>query len=148
MSASSRLAEIEVKMNEQLQELKSLGKAVALEVIAELVSKCPEVTAIRWKQYTPYFNDGEPCVFRVGEVEVAIVGGILGVDPEDLEEEGWYCTYELPEIKQELKEQLRGINKLFSGDAAEKALLAAFDDHQIVTVYADGRCEVEEYYHD
>lgn len=28
------------------------------------------VKAITWKQYTPYFNDGEPCEFSVGEPAV------------------------------------------------------------------------------
>lgn len=27
----------------------------------------PEVSGIAWTQYTPYFNDGEPCVFQAGE---------------------------------------------------------------------------------
>lgn len=25
----------------------------------------PAITAVSWRQYTPYFNDGDPCVFRV-----------------------------------------------------------------------------------
>jgi hypothetical protein len=28
----------------------------------------PGINALRWTQYTPYFNDGEACVFSVGEV--------------------------------------------------------------------------------
>lgn len=28
------------------------------------------VTAVTWHQYTPYFNDGEPCEFSVGDVSV------------------------------------------------------------------------------
>jgi len=27
----------------------------------------PEVVGICWEQYTPYFNDGDPCEFRVGD---------------------------------------------------------------------------------
>lgn len=34
----------------------------------------PEVKYVFWTQYTPYFNDGEPCVFSVGDVSV-IRGG-------------------------------------------------------------------------
>lgn len=28
---------------------------------------CPSVKAIYWNQYTPSFNDGDPCLFCVGE---------------------------------------------------------------------------------
>ena len=28
----------------------------------------PEIGKIEWTQYTPYFNDGDPCVFGVGEL--------------------------------------------------------------------------------
>lgn len=34
----------------------------------------PEVEYVQWDQYTPYFNDGEPCVFSVGEVGVRVTG--------------------------------------------------------------------------
>lgn len=30
----------------------------------------PEITAFRWTQYTPYFNDGEECTFRIADVFV------------------------------------------------------------------------------
>ena len=29
----------------------------------ELFDKHPEVKSMQWAQYTPYFNDGEPCEF-------------------------------------------------------------------------------------
>lgn len=34
----------------------------------------PEVEAVRWGQNTPSFNDGDPCVFGVGELRVKIAG--------------------------------------------------------------------------
>ena len=47
-------------------------KATALKQYKELfqeASKClfdsfPELESFRWTQYTPYFNDGDECVFR------------------------------------------------------------------------------------
>lgn len=35
----------------------------------------PEVEAVRWHQYTPGFNDGDPCVFSTGEFGVKLTGG-------------------------------------------------------------------------
>lgn len=40
----------------------------------EKVIKHPEITGIGWTQYTPYFNDGEPCVFRVGDPYFSFAG--------------------------------------------------------------------------
>ena len=34
----------------------------------------PMISAVRWRQYTPYFNDGDACVFGVGEVTFALAG--------------------------------------------------------------------------
>lgn len=33
-----------------------------------------EVESIKWQQYTPYFNDGEECIFSVHDVGVKITG--------------------------------------------------------------------------
>ncbi|MCM0676029.1 hypothetical protein NCC78_15210 [Micromonospora phytophila] len=43
------------------------------------------VTEFGWRQYTPYFNDGEPCVFGVQEVWVRTTGDGPGADPHDLQ---------------------------------------------------------------
>jgi len=35
------------------------------EVFAETFAKVPSLKQIQWEQYTPYFNDGDECVFSV-----------------------------------------------------------------------------------
>jgi hypothetical protein len=37
------------------------------DVFKTFFEQYPEITAVAWNQYTPYFNDGEPCVFSVGD---------------------------------------------------------------------------------
>jgi hypothetical protein len=32
------------------------------------------VESVRWTQYTPYFNDGEPCVFGANDCYVKLAG--------------------------------------------------------------------------
>jgi hypothetical protein len=54
------------------------------EVVSAVLSH-DEVSGICWNQYTPYFNDGEPCVFRVGEVYFSLVGA----EKEDYFEYDW-----------------------------------------------------------
>jgi hypothetical protein len=33
------------------------------------------VEAVRWRQYTPYFNDGDACTFGTGEIYIKLAGG-------------------------------------------------------------------------
>lgn len=48
-----------------------------------------EVEAVRWRQYTPYFNDGEACEFRIYGADAKFVGIDEGGDDED----GWHEIY-------------------------------------------------------
>jgi hypothetical protein len=38
------------------------------EITKEFFEKNPGITGVIWTQYTPYFNDGEACVFSVGDL--------------------------------------------------------------------------------
>ena len=49
----------------------------------------PEVEAVRWRQYTPYFNDGDACVFDPCSPDLRIAGA----DDEDGWTEEVYVTY-------------------------------------------------------
>lgn len=44
------------------------AQAIFKEIMKEFFDKNPGITALKWSQYTPYFNDGDACVFRVNEV--------------------------------------------------------------------------------
>lgn len=37
------------------------------EIIKLFFEECPKVQAVVWSQYTPYFNDGDECIFSVNE---------------------------------------------------------------------------------
>jgi hypothetical protein len=43
-------------------------KPALKEVITILREEVPSVTKLRWNQFIPGFNDGEPCDFTMGEV--------------------------------------------------------------------------------
>jgi hypothetical protein len=44
------------------------GEKMIRDYITEWMNSHPEVKAIGWEQYAPYFNDGEPCEFDVHEI--------------------------------------------------------------------------------
>lgn len=40
----------------------------------DAVLNCEGVEGVRWNQYVPGFNDGDPCVFTLGEIYVRLEG--------------------------------------------------------------------------
>lgn len=48
------------------------------------------VSAVRWDQYTPSFNDGEPCRFNVGGAYVRLEGLKADEDGFETAEGDWY----------------------------------------------------------
>jgi hypothetical protein len=136
-----------------LEELKGLSerRAKAIEAFQEGAKKLIEPTlknfmqehktvqSIRWRQYTPYFNDGEPCVFSVHELEALPVGRddgedwdyIYGKAENGYDEADWGGLVELSKTLQGMQDELE----------------AVFGDHVQVIVTRDG-VEVEEYEHD
>lgn len=49
-------------------EMREKGRAALEPAFMQFFADNPDVQAIRWQQYTPYFNDGEECVFKVREI--------------------------------------------------------------------------------
>ena len=54
--------------------------------LKEALTKTP-VKSMRWEQYTPYFNDGDPCTFRVGEIRLSLNASSANESDEDDEDE-------------------------------------------------------------
>lgn len=63
----------------------STAQRTAEEFAAILLAAldAPQVLAVRWKQYTPYFNDGEPCEFGVRCYSGIVRLADYETDPED-----------------------------------------------------------------
>lgn len=58
------------------------------------------VEAVAWTQYTPYFNDGDPCEFSTGEIGLKLAFGDEELeDGEFYAKPGFYTTYELTETE-------------------------------------------------
>lgn len=79
------------------------------EAALQAVLRHDEVIAVAWNQYTPYWNDGEPCTFRIGEVSFAFAGTTLDEDDkyfdygwqeDEYEETGriWCSTWSNSEV--------------------------------------------------
>jgi len=147
MTTLTNLAKKQEDIRNQVKLLAQESVKPALkEAFEELKKSTPNLTAIRWQQFTPHFNDGEACEFSVYSPDFQ-----FGVD-EDFDGfstwEGYFdkvtgldkrgFTKAQAEVFVEFSKNLSNI---------EEMLHVAFDDHAQVTVTADS-IEVEEYEHD
>ena len=86
MSAFENITRRIAEQNAKLEELKKAHMAELQgefnEIIKLFFEECPKVQAVVWSQYTPYFNDGDECIFRVNDPHFVVEG----FDPENLED--------------------------------------------------------------
>lgn len=120
---------------EYKRDLESNGEKLLLKVTKELFVKYPDLEWFRWKQYTPYFNDGDECVFSAG----IDYPDLKLHSEEDYIEEGWSDKEEHQKLRDSVVETLQGFD--------EEDYKLIFGDHVSITVYKD-KIEVEEYEHD
>jgi hypothetical protein len=120
------------------------AQEVVKPTLQEFMRAHPAIKAVGWSQYTPYFNDGDACTFRVNDLYASTKdersdslydddcwNELWGEPPEGYTPEDW--------------EALKELNKAMQGMEAE--LEAVFGDHVQVIVTAEG-VEVEEHEHD
>ncbi len=124
-------------------ELTKFGAGAFFQMYKEeLFNVYPEVRAVRWTQYTPYFNDGDPCVFNVHDISLLIDGLESQFKGDD---EGfvyhYYCNEEHSEI---VKTALQ-----LHGSVPSDVFLHVFGDHVEITIYRDSPSpNVKECQHD
>ncbi|QNN98369.1 hypothetical protein SEA_LILMARTIN_129 [Streptomyces phage LilMartin] len=124
------------------------------------------VASVRWEQYTPSFNDGEPCRFSVHRVSVSLNGFSVPEDGYESSEDRWYdedeevffdeyelyeygtnedgsrnwdeCIYEVQGIPtEEIKNALKTLNQVLDSGAHYAWLMSSFGDPAEVTATSD-----------
>jgi hypothetical protein len=129
----------------------------------------PTIVEFGWRQYTPYFNDGDTCEFGIYGVWVRTTADVdVEEDDEyydscDLDvdyhrslgkvEREWYreaCKYVNERYvgpDEDRYNRVQALARAVESGAYENALLDAFGDHALVAVRKTG-IEVEYYSHD
>jgi len=112
------------------------------------------VEAVRWEQYTPYFNDGEPCEFRIYECRINVIGMQNDDDDDDIDDdfiESWDFNYKNPGLDVEnysaISLALKSFSKVLSNGSHYVVLHTTFGDPAQVTATKKG-FTVESYDHD
>lgn len=144
---TNELATFNEKKKALTEELRKEFPALFAPIFAD--SK--RIESFAWTQYTPYFNDGDECVFGVRQDDLEI----NGEDEYDAEWRDWRAKY--PQYHEELKaagevdfaemaliEQIQNVLHTVPDDFYKEL----FGDHVKVIVHKSGEIEVEEYEHD
>lgn len=144
-------------------------------MISKFWEENPKIHCMTWVQYTPYFNDGEPCRFRMGDIWImtkevydlykeernpyAEEWNIIERDYDtDRKNEYKTNTWKLVDIFGEDEEKIELSITLEEAQKAwemvkvfqkipDEVFLMMFGDHQHVVATKDG-FEVEEYEHE
>ena len=103
----------------------------------------PDIGALKWTQCTPYFNDGEACVFRVNNDFDVLLGKYVpdDSDSDDDESNEFVESYDVDDGP--TKEAIRSLERAVDDDI----FLSAFGDHAKVIATPEG-FHVTEYDHD
>ena len=147
-------------LNKEIEETKKQftekGSKIFHKYCEEIFENFPEVKSFGWSQYTPYFNDGDECVFGVNEVD-RINGYSDYSDYADGEEDeegenkqvNIYKNYDWDEKKSDPRsfEIVKTIRN-FIDSIPKDILKEIYGDHCKVTIYRDGNFDVDEYEHD
>lgn len=106
--------------------------------IKHIFEKRPEVESFSWTQYTPYFNDGDPCTFSSHHTYPNI-NGLNEYDDldEDLEDG------QAPVTRKTFQYVATTLGKL-EDDFYERE----FGDHMEITINRDGTSQVNDCDHD
>jgi len=126
----------------KIQDIDNQRKALIEEIrkdffpiLKPVFDKYPDAQKVSWRQYTPYFNDGDECIFGMhGGYDSIDINGVDYYNDEN---------YEKPEKKEmfnEFADTLGAISEEFYKDL--------FGDHVEVTILRNGEIETEEYDND
>lgn len=154
---NSKIQEINRLRAEYEARLAEMGKEALSEEFAAFFKANPNVTCLTWTQYTPYFNDGETCYFRVGDLNVRIGGepvqNVCKYPAEDFyettDEQGgaWdYAWGKHEEFPEDIRPQFAAAKELFDS-IGQDILEQMYGDHAQVVV-TPGGIEVKRVSHD
>jgi hypothetical protein len=136
---------IKKELEEKLQELGTQG--VVVPFFTELFQKYPIVSAIRWTQYAPHFNDGDACTFSVHDPAARVLATEDTAGDAEEEDEWLYAWDKSPDDTTGRSEAAQETGQFFSA-IGDELMERVFGDGVQVTVTRNLDIEVEDYDHD
>lgn len=122
---------------EYMKTIKEKGTQLVKLVFAEFFKENPEIFYVGWTQYTPYFNDGDECVFRTS-LEWPAFNYVDECDhPKYCNDSAYYDNFpnrdcEYKEYDSYVKKLTTHLEKYNFNDL--ETLKEIFEDHSCITV--------------
>jgi len=133
----SKVQELVNKLKEFEEKFKEESRAAFAEGCRELFANNPELESFGFQAFTPHFNDGDTCEYSV-YADCPNINELRGYDVYSIKDES----------KKKKIEELQKIVSNFVFAFPTKSIKNIFPDHSEITIYRDGRMEVEDYDHD
>lgn len=104
----------------------------------------PEIHALRWVQYTPYFNDGDTCTFSVLDAEYLLTekAKVWGDDVSFVDDEDFVSYWGREDTSTD-----RDLQKFWDDTQDDEIFQLIFGDHVAVLATREG-FTVTEYEHE
>ena len=133
----------------EYNKTKSIFSEKAISIIKNSIKNIFEKTqvkAIYWTQYTPYFNDGEECIFGIHSILVST--NALSTFEDEEETSGIYDVNYLDKkvfIDYEI-ELISNLVKILQDEDIVEVLKFSFGDHVSITATEEG-ISIQDYDH-
>lgn len=165
----ARMKAARAELEGSLADIKKAGNKGFIQLVQPIFAEFPGLQWFSWTQYTPYFNDGDPCVFRNGSDYVRASyaepnAGTLGASGSDVaassvssdavgETDDEDEDSDLDEVWTGADSELPWAVRIGEvlGALGDEGLLALFGDHVRVRAQRSGdtvTVSVDEYSHD
>ena len=141
----SKLETIAANLSETVEKIEAAKRAAAEQMkqevaplFAALFEAVPTLKSVTWTQYTPYFADGDECIFSANEPEFA-----NDCNPD-------FDVYRDEDVSSEWSDTDKKAVEVFSKAfyALGDGLKDMFGDHVVVRYTDEGKFETQEYEHD
>lgn len=103
----------------------------------EIFQKYPELKSFSFPAYTPYFNDGDECIFKVHDVQY-----INGTDIYDYDDEPNELS--ISNHIDDILKEITVVNNELDNDIFQ----IAFRDHALITINRNMTVDIDDYEHD
>jgi hypothetical protein len=134
---NNKLNSIAEEFEQIRNEFREKAKVAVTEAFEECFKTYPELTCISFLAFTPSFNDGEPCLYRVDGFYVSNAKDIDRISSsgelEDEDGEWVYCSWSAKRNNKDFS-KVWEIEKFASTDIGEELFSSAFGDGVFVRV--------------
>jgi hypothetical protein len=138
----NEIAEAKAAIEKLNEEIKNRSQQVFANAISKYFTAFPIVEYITWTQYTPGFNDGEPCEFGVNGPYIRLKGDPF--DDEDDYDEGTYIPSEwsrknYPKDAAKFDEKYgTHLNSIQKAKSVAESIIGCMDESVLNMMYGDG----------